>query len=252
LNQFCAGTSNYRWVDGVGTQTGGTGYIYSSAGTSGSSGSVMHWVAYYTSNIETSSIVWSDSLNLYAAVGHNQITNQNRIVTSPDGINWTDRASYPLAYNARICWSEPLSLFCISTGVISVSGYQVITSSDGITWTQRYQAAQPLGFTDITWSTELGIFVMIASNANYSVAISTNGIDWNIVNTPSIVAPTQVIWVKEFGLFYMFSYSGTYISPNGTNWTLANPNTNQITRAAWSPKLGKMLGVNHGSVVYTI
>jgi hypothetical protein len=249
LNQFCAGTSNYRWVDGVGTQTGGTGYIYSSAGTSGS---VMHWVAHPSTMVETSSIVWSDSLNLYAAVGHNQITNQNRIVTSPDGINWTDRASYPLAYNARICWSEPLSLFCISTGVISVSGYQVITSSDGITWTQRYQAAQPLGFTDITWSTELGIFVMIASNANYSVAISTNGIDWNIVNTPSIVAPTQVIWVKEFGLFYMFSYSGTYISPNGTNWTLANPNTNQITRAAWSPKLGKMLGVNHGSVVYTI
>jgi hypothetical protein len=252
LHVFCAGSSNYKWIQGVGSTTGETGYVYTTVAGVATSGTQLGWAAYYTSEVDTSSIVWSESLNLFAAVGHNQITDQSRIVTSSDGITWTDRASNALAYNAKICWSEPLSLFCVSTGVVSVSGYQVLTSSNGITWTPRYQAAQPLNFSDITWSDELGVFVMVAGNANFSVALSSNGIDWNIVSTPTIVAPTQVLWIKELGLLYILDYNGIYISTNGINWTYMNDNPKGITRASWSPTLHMLLGVNNTSVVNTL
>jgi hypothetical protein len=75
------------------------------------------------------SICWSNKLNLFAAVAD---SGNNRIMTSPDGINWTSITNIPNNNWKSICWSNELSLFI----AVASSGTddRIIKSSDGITW----------------------------------------------------------------------------------------------------------------------
>jgi len=57
----------------------------------------------------------------------------NRVMTSPNGIDWTIRVSAADNGWHSVCWSPELELFCAVS--YSGTGNRVMTSPDGINWT---------------------------------------------------------------------------------------------------------------------
>jgi len=86
-------------------------------------------------------------MGLFVAVG--STFGDGRVMTSPDGITWTQRTSALPAEIGAVCWSPELSLFVAVAG--SGSGNRVMTSPDGITWTARTSAADK-EWRSVCWS----------------------------------------------------------------------------------------------------
>jgi hypothetical protein len=70
------------------------------------------------------SVCWSPNLGLFCAVAYTGTG--NRVMTSPDGINWTIRASAADNNWRSVCWSPNLGLFCAVAG--TGTGNRVMTS----------------------------------------------------------------------------------------------------------------------------
>ena len=114
-------------------------------------------------------VCWSPERGLFVAVAYGG-TNQ-RIMTSEDGKTWITNTQI-LQYNLQlwnVCWCSELKLF-VAIGSdkngdgMATSGihtYGVITSPNGKTWTQ-INLANVSSWSNICWSPELGIFVIIA------------------------------------------------------------------------------------------
>jgi hypothetical protein len=80
---------------------------------------------------EWRSVCWSPELRLFVAVGQPGRVGQ-KVITSPDGINWTGRSSSNDNYHWRsVCWSSELGIFVATGGEASVPGLKnnVMTSS---------------------------------------------------------------------------------------------------------------------------
>ena len=75
------------------------------------------------------SVCWSPELSLFVAVANSGTG--NRVMTSPDGINWTSRTSAADNSWFSVCWSPELSLFVAVA--ISVSSSRVLTSPAWVT-----------------------------------------------------------------------------------------------------------------------
>ena len=119
-------------------------------------------------------ICWSPELSLFCAVASSG-TN-NRVMTSPNGINWTTRT--PASNNdwRSVCWSPELTLFCAVsyTGTLT----RVMTSPNGIDWTTRVNSVDN-NWISVCWSPELTLFCAVsASGTTNRVMTSPNGIDW--------------------------------------------------------------------------
>jgi len=81
------------------------------------------------------SVAYSPTLDLFCAVG--EVGTDLAIVTSPDGITWTERSNSITGADAvSICWSEFAGMFVL-VGADTGTYPLVATSPDGITWTQR-------------------------------------------------------------------------------------------------------------------
>src|SRR6266404_3169314 len=103
------------------------------------------------------SIAWAPSLGLFAAVANSGAG--NRIMTSPDGVVWTARAT-PADNDWRaITWSPDLSLFVV-VGFGS-PGQSAMTSPDGVNWTLRNAADNNHVWTSVTWSSGKQVFVAV-------------------------------------------------------------------------------------------
>ena len=78
------------------------------------------------------SVAWSEDLELFCAVGG---TSENGIITSPDGINWTER-TMPLDQQwAEVIYADGPDVFV----AVAISGttQRVMTSANGTAWTAR-------------------------------------------------------------------------------------------------------------------
>ena len=98
-----------------------------------------------------------------------------RVMTSPDGMNWTIRNSA-----ADINWTSVTygnGVFVAVANSDNGSQYQrVMTSSDGITWTIR-NAALPRSWSSVTFGN--GLFVAVAtSGSGTRVMTSPDGVTW--------------------------------------------------------------------------
>ena len=119
------------------------------------------------------SVCWSPELNLFCAVTNSGTG--NRVMTSPDGINWTGRASAnDTFWWYSVCWSSKLNLFCAVA--YSGTGNRVMTSPDGINWTSISAANNTYQYRSISWHSKLELFCACGTNNN--ISISENGIDW--------------------------------------------------------------------------
>lgn len=74
-------------------------------------------------------VVWADALNLFVAVDTN-----GRILTSPDGMAWTERTDLDQFFSLD-------TIFWDGTQLIAGGDYgEIVTSSDGISWVTRASA----------------------------------------------------------------------------------------------------------------
>jgi hypothetical protein len=213
---------------------------------------VKNWIVQKPSeDTDWYGIAWSPELKLFAAVGGPSSTG-NRIMTSPNGIDWTSRTDVgtALAIWLRICWSPGLSLFC---AVASFGGTgNIMTSPDGITWTLR-TAPNTNQLLDVCWSPELSLFVTVAGTGTGDrVNTSSDGINWTARATPSDILWDAVIWSPELSLFVAVadasgSANNVMTSPDGIAWTLRTSAGDKPWRSIdWSPALGRFVAVTTG------
>jgi hypothetical protein len=130
-------------------------------------------------------------------------------MTSPDGINWTLRASSSNGGSWEgLTWSGDLSLF-VAVAFGGSTGFRVMTSPNGIDWTLR--ASPDNTWLSVAWSPEMGMFVAIADNAHsegtQTIMVSKDGITWTLRTPPANKKWRRIIWVRELGCFVVIAYA---------------------------------------------
>ncbi len=114
---------------------------------------------------------YSEDLRLLVAVSYYNVANTNypgrRVMTSPDGTNWTLRSTPLDAQWLSVAWSHELGMFA---AVCDDNTQGVMVSPDGITWTLRTPDMYRF-WRRIIWVKELGSFVSVA----YTFALSGVG-----------------------------------------------------------------------------
>ena len=119
-------------------------------------------------NSEWVSICWSPELGLFVAIGR---TGSFRVMTSPNGINWTGRKAAALDVAWRgVCWSPQVGIF-VAVGYGGSN--RVMTSHNGITWTARTSSNEANNWIEVCWSPELGIFAAVADSGTNRVMTSS-------------------------------------------------------------------------------
>jgi hypothetical protein len=187
-------------------------------------------------------MVFSPDLNLFCATGF--IGSQ--MMTSPDGVTWTEQTVTDATLLSGIAWSSSLNLFC----AVSKDGTtRVKTSPDGITWTNR-NASQANQWLDVAWSEDLSIFCACSSNGVDRIMTSPDGITWTSRTMTSPVA-SSIVWVPEWTLFVVAGEDEFRTSVDGINWSTASDlqyRTN-CSQLVWSPELSLLVGSQSESLV---
>ena len=188
--------------------------------SSQASGSVSHLVALNVVERTTpkafalESVVYAPTLELWCAVGVADGVDAY-IVTSPDGITWTEQAN-PLNTDLHaITWSPTLGLFC-AVGDRFIDTY-IVTSPDGVVWTEQANPANQASdhAYDVVWNDVLGAFITCGGEKWME---STDGVVWV---QKGINVPTPL----TFGVGYL----------NGVRVAIKQPTT----------------GANQGDVYYS-
>lgn len=157
------------------------------------------------------------------------------IATSPDSITWTTRSTAGSRYE-NLVWSPELGLFCATANNDSLQP-QIVTSPDGITWTTRSPGLTTSGITAITWSPQLSLFVAFTQES--SNITSPDGITWSSVTSPTaFTSNSGITWSPELGLFCAVANTRIYTSPDGTTWTTRNTSSGQWFDVQWVSQLG--------------
>ena len=141
---------------------------------------------------------------LFVAVSNNSYNGgsggTDRVMTSPDGINWTARTTPSNAWYS-VTYGNGLFVAVAATG----TGNRVMTSPDGINWTSQNSAA------DSNWvsvSYGGGLFVAVANTgAGSRVMTSPDGINWTARSAASANSWMAVTYGN--GEFVAVSNTGT-------------------------------------------
>jgi hypothetical protein len=217
-----AWSPSLRIFAAVGYGTNNKRAMYSYDGIDWLSGSIITSFG----NLACKSICWSPERSMFVAlVGENSSPfNNYKVMTSYDGINWTERAVPDLQRNnwwAHICWSPEVGIF---VAVADTGDYKIMTSPDGINWTRILSSSNFARLTSICWSAQLGIFVTINLNGS-EVYTSKDGSSWTKYAFPQEIISTykhSICWSPQLGLFVAVGSAGGYriiTSRNGTDWT---------------------------------
>lgn len=197
------------------------------------------------------SITWSPQLNLFVVVACGRTnfatctgSTNLRVLTSPDGNIWTERAAPDTDSTWQsITWSPQLNLFvAVADGGTS----SIMTSSDGLTWTAR-TAPEDNAWKSVAWSPERNLFVAVASSGTNRVMTSPDGITWTPRAASEANTWTSVTWSPERALFVAVSGDGTnrvMTSPDGTTWIARGASAaNAWNSVTWSPQLHTFVAV---------
>jgi len=201
-------------------------------------------------------IVWSSTLNLFAALAHGGAAGTSPAMTSPDGITWTgsNSAAIDMFFWDGLDWSPPLGLFAATAANGQAVAFQ--TSPDGVTWTARGSSGN--GIRRVLWVQELSLFVATSED---SMQTSPDGVTWTARAIPS-TSPNfgRIAWSPLLGLLVVVSLGSTtpglevITSPDGVNWTAhasVDDNTSAWLGVAWSPRFALFAAVSSTGRVMT-
>ena len=147
-------------------------------------------------------MAWSGSL----LVG---VGSSGQILTSPDGIVWTNRVSGTSANLWSVTWTGSFFVVVGSFGTI-------LTSSDGITWTNR---ATPVTFP-LFGVASIGQFVVAAGTDDRVLVSNTHGQSW-LVRDSGIDGAAYDFVIAANGQIYALGFGGTIVSTeDGVDWTV--------------------------------
>ena len=170
-------------------------------------------------NFRLEGVCFSQSLSLFCAVGFPDGVDAY-IVTSPDGITWTERANPLNKFLKAVTFSESLGLFCAVGGDVVVGNFYCITSPDGITWTSRVAGIGNY-LNCVIWCEALGFFIAWGNDlTNQKCRTSPDGITWSAAAQINNVANILSIqYSEEYGIFIAGGEGTFYMSDDGSNWT---------------------------------
>ena len=112
------------------------------------------------------------------------------IITSPDGITWTERANPKNLTLHGITWNG--TIFCAVGDDDGADAY-IITSPDGITWTERVNA-QKLNLGSIAWNGTVFCAVGVSDAVDAYIITSPDGITWTERSNPLKYDFNGVTW----------------------------------------------------------
>jgi hypothetical protein len=200
-------------------------------------------------------IAWNGTS--YVGVGYGSI-----VLTSPDGINWTDQSPGPIERLYGITWGNGQFVAVGWNGFIGTSpdgitwtsqnsgtsqrlygviwtgtqylvvggntGSTILTSPDGNTWTSRTSSVSN-GIQSVAWNGSR----LVAVGGFGDIISSSDGVNWTVEISGTIEHLTDVIW--SGAEFVAVGNAGTILtSPDGINWTSQPSNTSEhLTGAAW-------------------
>ena len=138
-----------------------------------------------------------------------------------------------------------------STGTVKAAAFEGVnkviyaTAEKAVsTWTSR-TIDTASGWTGVTWSPELSLFVAVATTGTNRAATSPDGITWTN-RTIDASGWSAVTWSLELSLFVAVASSGTNrvaTSPDGVTWTGRTIDANSWHGVAWSPELSLFVAV---------
>lgn len=198
-------------------------------------------------------LVWGPEKGLIVCVC-STATIVSAIMTSPDGINWTNRATPNLAQLRGVTYSKKRGRYVAVSDSAASPEFNVLYSDDGITWKNPLSGQVPVGatgWTSVTYSEELDLFVAVANAGTNRVMVSNDGESWTF-GTISANGWDKVMWIPNLHRFVASASSGTgraQTSRDGLTWT--NEFTSFDSGFAWegitySPTVGRLVLVGSG------
>lgn len=150
----------------------------------------------------------------------NNGTSTRVVITSPDGITWTQRTT-PVAGSSSGEWYRFLygnGIFVAVANVVSTAS--IMTSSDGITWTARTHAsASPLSvcYGNGRW------IATISGSTSTALTSTDNGVTWSTISLPSSCRWGSVAYGNGIFVAVGAANASPYTpyaaySTNGTTW----------------------------------
>jgi hypothetical protein len=209
----------------------------------------INWTKYDSGhNAKWNKVRWFEERQLFIAVGEDVAPSTKNMMTSTDGITWTNVLDFTGNPIKDVCYSPLLDLFVV---VCSAPGgtENIHTSTDTTTWTARTHDAND--FSSVCWSPDLSLFVAVGYLGSNSIQTSSNGINWT--TRSSVGGWLSVIYTTELRL-YIAVGDGTdanyvYTSPDGVNWTSRTPALNRNWNAvAYSKALHLLMAVSDSGV----
>ena len=131
---------------------------------------VNGWTPQTTSGSGYMSVTWGgpDGAEIFVAVGYDGSNNDQAVLlTSPDGINWSEPAglSLPTTRLMDVTWGAPQARVGAAGRFVAVSSSSpptVITSEDGVAWAVDQSTIPENEWHGVTYSPELGRYVAVA------------------------------------------------------------------------------------------
>lgn len=233
---------------------------------SGTTGDVMtspdgiNWTQRTTPSTDYSwyGICWAPELSLFVATSGYLLPDgysdgNDKVMTSPDGINWTLRTLPVSGYWYSICWSPERSMFVMAGGNEGIDNL-ILMSPNGIDWT--YTAGPPnIAFSAMVWAAELDLFVVVGQYygaVRGYAATSPDGVTW----TPSLIEEANeyngLAWSPELGVLAAVAGNGPVSSmiatssDGGVTWQSAAASAdNNWYVVVWAAELGIFAAIGY-------
>ena len=212
------------------------------------------------------SVAWSPTLRLYAACAGDGI--QNNFMTSPDGVNWTNRSQnatvpfYGYIGYSDIIWSVSSSAF-IAIGTDGSVSQNSAYSTDGINWivnTASATKANAVAEGDSSLGAGKHVKIYRKTSTQNQVASASDVTSTWTSRTASMGGAVYdwsgVVWAPSLALYCGVASSGplnygcerVILSTDGINWTGYSTGLTNINIAdiGWSASLGKFIAVGDG------
>ena len=192
----------------------------------------------YSVNQQGWDIDYSESLNMFVAVG------DNKPQYSTTGIGWTLSTSTMGTIWRNVKWIDGISKFIVGN---NISSPYFASSTDGINWT----TATAVGLYDVAYSDNLGRLVGVGANYGANIAFSDNsGSTWTYI-TQSFASFTDtqkrsIAYSPTLDLFVVvglatgsnpFATNKYFTSKTGLTWSEVSGATNSWVHVNWSNEM---------------